>query len=611
MELKAECGTLQVQWEKDRVYEFEYRAKGEGCNKFVYKGEFIGNAPEGVQPDTPCCLKKVIVSNSAFPQFRELFELVDFKGAHLRRILARNPNALEAAAEIRLTGSCREMCNCYVVEPIYEETRELFEDCYRYSVDQRLDVVEQYALGSQELSSDENMVGNRHVIAHRDLKGENGVREAGTEELHIRLIDYASVALERDRMPCCEEREDGTPPTMVREVPSGTMEMPMSPGNTAPEMLRQERFPLTETVDVYALGMMLASLFVTAEGSYENPNGLWCTALGWRRLSRECVEASLRQRFGRCEECYEARASWNNTWIEQDLRELNVELVWETLTDDGVQQQIRELFFRATRIDPRQRIGRSEFIQTLKRIREHVNRSKSTLPVSLYLVEQQEMKITNAAYMTAAVRAFEMEREDARIRGERAPAALCVSYREALRSQDNPKDCAKLVTRYPCADAKELAKCIAVVEQVNGPGESQLACALYMAYTYLMEHREQFSFTGCIHLLVPEIPCQEQIAKLYGQYDIFGLCGPEGLGQLCGCPVQICAHTLTEPTRQVLEESWCSYELIRVPVPKVRPQVKPEVVQPKGIQPDSGFLTGAGASFFLTEDGRKIYIGRK
>ena len=621
---EKERHTWTFVWAPDQKYTFEYTEHSHRTCKLVFRGKFLDEAPEGVEPGTPCCLKEIVPTDNEHPQHREMFELVAFQGDHLRHILAANDAAKDISSRLlkgRTTPNTPD--KCYIVEPLGVPCDTILSKVPELTVTERLDIVHQFALGSQELNDEVNALGGNRIVAHRDLKLSNGILDPHSDKIHIRLFDFASVALEQNQtLQSQAVVSPASAPT--QSARKGTASAPMSPDNTAPEILMRENYPATDKTDVYALGMMLASLFVTYNGKYTNPNSIWCEHVGFNPNPTE-----LRVRFDTCKQKYDRTATADNTWIEQDLRnEYQIALNWEHLSNDAVLSKIRELFFKSTRIEPKDRIDRPTFIRELERL---MQRAESTnvhpqIPVSLYLFDRQDILLTKVGYMAAAARAFELDQQEARLRGEPAPMPLCISYRKQLRENEALIDCVQTMTPHPCGNINELSEVIGTIQQANGYGKNRLGLAVYVAYTILQEQKHRFSFTGNIHLFLPQLPRLQDIENV-DRYSLFDILGMEGLGCLCDEPVQIVAHTMVAPSVDAEDEEWCSYELIvQSPLAKAYavtadPPASPKVSQQepdKAPTPtpatvtdsESRFLTGANAPYLLL-NGKKIFVSQK
>ena len=268
-------------------------------------GCFTEKAPGHLKVNEKYCLKEVKVADptgEVWAASRECYDIVPFEGDHLRQILLQSDSAKVVTEQIRKTGRINQPATCRVIEPYYYSLKDYFTNCGNYSVATRLDIVLQFALGSEELSRSCNQIGGRSILAHRDLKWENGVAEAETGHPHIRLVDFATIWMDREASPA------GTDTKKV----SGTKKGAVSPENTSPESV-MERFAVSEKTDVYALGMLLASLFMLCKGAYINPSKQWLEANGWAE------EKALAKAFEECLRKHDAVPHTGNSWIEQAL----------------------------------------------------------------------------------------------------------------------------------------------------------------------------------------------------------------------------------------------------------------------------------------------------
>lgn len=546
-------GARHVNFEcKGKMYPFYYDPKRTQTNingsKTLYFGTFKNEAPENLSVDTTYCLKLITIQNPAVERcaaMRDCYDLLDFAGAHLRQILARNDDAERAARTLKEHNTC-EVCVCMVIEPCYKSLEGYFLNCGDYTARDRLDIVRQFAEGSRELSDPVNRIDGRSVGAHRDLKWENGVQDSGEAGIHIRLVDFATVWLEGTRVT-------GT------QVMRGTKPWVLSPENTSPESVMQMG-KLSEKTDVYALGMMLASLFVRCGGKYVNPSKLWCEEYGWGNNEET---PTLRKQMQRCQEMYDQNDSFPS-WIERDLlKEHGRSLEWGTDQDPKIMEQIRKLFQQATRIDPDKRINRYGFIKRLEEIIRQLD-SRTTVtertPVSVYLFDAAGGDAYRQQYLAAAADAFRGESEAAKQNGGTAPCALCVSYRSPL-SGDRRSECLELLTTPPAGGEKELCSGIEHIQPARAGEGDLLLYAIYKAYDYLCARKERYRFTGNVYLFCPRIPAETELVPFSTEacdYDMESMLSVT-LNTLRQGQTYLYAFTGKEPTSRDMD--WCDYEL--------------------------------------------------
>ena len=531
---------VPLEWGDGKSYQFEgiLLTKKEKSSKRVWLGTFLKNAPQGLESGVEYCLKQITVAAGPMlvPQGREYYELVAFRGQHQREILAQDQQAREAEQEIRQYGRIQKNYIAVVVEPVYEGAKAFFEkywdvpydnekrhfsECWKIPVVERLGLIEQCAIGVQELRADENQLGGLIVDAHRDLKWDNYVVEVLADgTICIRLIDYASIHLEKERIDRPKE-----------DLPDldGTFGCAMSPANTAPEDLNYIReWHAGATTDVYALGMMLASLFLQKDEKYINPNTEWIAPY-WPKNKQEqdAKDREASDAFHDCQEKYDV-GDGLTTWVEKALSSRGMVLRWEDLPDEEVLNGIRQLFRRATHIDPGQRISLDVFINELQRISKLAGASKAKNPVSLYLFEQTRFTDYTSIYEQAAVEAFRMEEQEARQNGVPVPRAMCISYRHRL-PHDTPERGEPVCKTFPCRTERDLSDYIRMIRTSNGRGKDQTVRALDLACCKLVEEKwdQAYEFTGNIHLFCEEIPERRDMEawQVMGtSYDVDRMC---------------------------------------------------------------------------------------
>jgi len=476
---------------------------------------------------------------------RDCYDLLDFEGPHLRRILARNDDAERAAKMLKEHNTC-EVNVCMVIEPCYKSLEGYFLRCGDYSLRERLDIVRQFAEGSRELSAQANRIDGREVGAHRDLKWSNGVLDPSENGIHIRLVDFATIWLVGTRVT-------GT------QVMRGTKPWVLSPENTSPESVMQMG-KISEKTDVYALGMMLASLFVRCHGRYVNPSEIWCKEYGW---GNNAETPTLRKEMLRCQEQYDQQAGFLS-WIERDLLDNHsLALEWEANQDPEIMDKIRRLFYQATRIDPDKRITRNAFILKLEEL-IHMLNSRETVtervPVSLYLFDAAGAETYLRQYQTAAINAFRVEAEEAKREGSAVPHAFCISYRSPL-SGDRRSECLEQLALNPAAGEKELLSGIDRIQPARNGDDSLLLYAIYKAYDYLRAREDRYRFTGNVYLFCPKIPTGSEIVPFSTEYRDYHMEDmlTATLNALRQGQTYLYAYTGHEPT--YMEADWCDYEL--------------------------------------------------
>ncbi len=406
----SEGSNVTLSWgEKKYTFCVEYvhtkAFKNDGSRlhyKQVVEGYFKGEAPDGLTPGTCYTLKRIWTQNNdgehaKYAQSRERYDLIDYANgsrAHLRSILACCDNAVRIRDQLQNQNDCEDV-ECYSVEPIYTSLIESNEKIESMTAWERLEYIRQYAVGLKELQ--ECAIGNKLIAAHRDVKIGNGLIERGDDSFVVKINDMSTICLGD-----ASELRKYSGGTRIKKE-SGTHLFPLSPQNTAPEDVLSEE--ITERVDVYALGMMLAGFFgYVSEASgnkpyaYRNPNNALCRLCGkWDENDGEEIKTSLQKVFK------EARAidSPKVSWIEETLKNEKHPFLWESATKENyplsgpLKKEIQELFISSTRIRPKDRIDLSGFIEQIfdimTRVKEERNKSNYLLyriPEAAYLFSQ-------------------------------------------------------------------------------------------------------------------------------------------------------------------------------------------------------------------------------
>ncbi len=612
---------MDIQWDIGRIFRFEITSMNPAHSKKVCQGKFIGTAPDGLTPGVPYCIKIIDanVQDLSLPQCREYFELVDFRGEHLRPILARNPAAQSCAEQLRRNGTCHNATNCIIVEPVLQPSDPLFQDCSKKPIAMRLDALLQIATGCEELTNPENILGPYYIVAHRDLKAGNIMVAYLNNKPHYYLIDFASVRL---------NKED---PILLsyfpEDIPDNTFRGPISPHNTAPEDLEGSPFKISGKTDIYALGMLMAELFLTITDSpSNNPNARWVTLHGWNRTDPRRTLDNLNAGFTEALELYEPSATWDNTWIEQDLASHNRKLQWENIADPLVLTAIRKLFFDSTRIDPEKRVNLPEFIERLKAIIELERRSTSRIPLSIYLFDQTHFNQHRQSYRYAARGALESEKK---VRGP-SSAGLCVAFRRSLPTDRSMMDAVQLLGNAPLSNSNQLEAALQYCDTRNGLGENTALYALNFAVQTLLRltssEDSPYIFTGKIHLFSPEIPTLDSIAPIQkkdGQtVDLLGFADmmstsfegipmkvflySSGAPQICSKDIMWYTHIPLNPPEEP------AYATFRSAGSNPAPTVPVQNPLPrKSSAEQSSFYDGTFDYYIEGEDGSIIYVGMK
>lgn len=606
---KGREGIAEIPWTDEITYQFKYTDKYETLDKTVYTGKFEQSAPHGLNCCDDYCVKVIQAKPSRVPQQREYYDLVDFKGDHLRQILARNPAAERVVSRLRQDNVVETTADCVIVEPIYLKMEDLFKSCSELHVWERLDVIRQCALGLQELMSEENSIGGRRVIAYRDSKENNTMVEPTADGFRIRLVDFASIRLEGDL-------EIGAVDVHDLHGLKNTWKNPMSCSNTTLELLPGSPYVVTEKTDIYGMAMILAHFFMKVNGRYANPGSKWAECNGWpnaadqrsaNTLEKELPE-QLKQAFERSLTDYEPMATWDRTWIESSLRRSGQRIRWEHIPIPGIQKDIRTLFFQATRIEAGKRIDLENFISALDMmIMMCRTGTVKRTPVSVYLFDRSDFKANAEDYKKAAAQWFEQERRAAYEADKPAPHALCVSYRNGIlesRLVDLNADTL-------CQDVLEMEDVLDQITTYNGHrGKNIGVYGLKAAGDFLEQkgNREKYVFSGQVYLFMPDAAGLGRMKPVEidgAVYDMPKLC--RRLSDRLGsgdCNVQAYAVRTSDPAGVSCD--WCSV------VQKEAAQQDNAVVEPEAENKDDlldQFYTGPGQCYMRHPDGTKAYVG--
>lgn len=498
------------------------------CDKKIYFGTFRDKAPAGLMPGQAYCLKEIrgrAPFRSAHAANRECYDLLDYEGDHLRKILLRDDAAEQVKDRLERgrLDDWDESIVCKIIEPRYESAEELFCNAALLPICDRLDVILQYAQGAKELQG--KSVAGFSVKAYRDMKVANGVKERLADgKIRIRLVDFASIML----------REDEREPVFTTVRGNGTMKLPMSRESTPPEVVGALPGTVSEKVDVYALGFMLASMFVRRDGAYVNPISIWSERLGWGDLELEELKNKLQTEFNRCARLYDTKEKAKNSWVEQELAQKGVTLCWADVDDMALLREIRALFVEATSLNPEKRPSLVGFISRLKRMITGIDAGRyltQRCPTAVYLFHREDAGIYREIYQKAAVAQFRKDAEAFAQRGFSTYRALCVAYSGREYEQEDMEDCVNLMKYpYPCATEDELATAIGTLMTKNSRDRNCLLFGLFGAYRFFCERNDVFYFpdgVGKIYLFTPALPAKTDVEPFVYQgedLDLAGFC---------------------------------------------------------------------------------------
>ena len=618
---------------------------GKGGEKKIFTAIFQETAPAGLEPGKKYCMKVITITREmlhrkSVAQLREYYDLIHFEGDHLRRVLCMDDAAMLVVKDLAEKGiptyreipsdrdpAIMEPLRCAIIEPYCTSPAAAFVHAGDLTVYERLELLRQYALGCRELYRCH--VNGHSVIAHRDLKPENAVLEQQGDRFRIRLIDFSSIRLDSRRAG------DHTPDFVVDPV-AVTKLFPMSPQNTAPEHILSDRkeFAFSEKTDVYALGMMLASLFssVMRKSGDQAPQGknpchVWFSCVE-RTSGNLDLQEALRQHFLMAKQLDAGETSTQHSWLEQSLDQMDLRICWSR-EEPAVLASIRDLFFRSTRILPESRCSLDTFLKILENLMEDQKAAGKVLrshhpslygqgpakpngPVSLFLFDRTIPQARLPLCLQKAGEIMAREQKESRV----PPRALVADF-----SQDSGSDHSHRVQIFSVFDDPRGFREIQALNPDGAPGKG-LAQALYLLYSQLYELRQQdknFSLSGNLHLFLGEAPpAPHEISHVQlpngSLCDLNMLLGPDGLGFfLRGAESYLNVTVYCPRDRADADEypAWyyfvpCGMDAdptpdpVPVPIPGPSPQAQPETSSP--------FLTGESGFYFLDEGSNPVYI---
>lgn len=568
-------------WDDGVHYEFEIErvlkpvmengAKNPYVFKGVYSGRFIGDAPGKAKPYELCCLKLIYPQSNKeyaarFAQARERYELVDFGGDHVREILAQCKTAQSVERELKNTGDCSQVV-CYTVEPYYSQLEEEPKIIGALTPWERLDYVWQYSKGLLEMQADANMIFGRRIDANRDVKLANGLIEREENSFRVRIDDLASIHFEKEtdsisgRARELLHMTDGT--CNVGNKQPGTAKFPLSPENTAPENVDAE-YAMSEKVDVYGLGTMLAGMFGQADGKC-NPSAAWCAKVcGWdENANGKMVQESLSRAFTswKLRDCKGLTAP-GNSWLEQALQSAGIPFQWNGGNDipEATMGKIKELFFDATHIHPNHRISLKEFSDRVLALRNQFPESRSfngmlyKKPVSVFLYDL--VSVINQKVACEA---------QTRIALKTHPGSLpvkCISYtvKGDVGLVDGDASQPQWQSKWSGAEVVEAVRELSAV--TTKAGSTSLTEALKQVNDFFCWYSSYEAFHGEIHIFTTRKFTYDSVPVL--EIDNQQCSCREVIGQLrkLASPLNVYVHC---PEKPEVDEGWYTW----VPMDKV------------------------------------------
>lgn len=640
-----------LQWDDETSYIFHVdHPFVEGVCKCVYAGYFVNSAPEGVRPFEPCCLKVITAypNNSEYadrPQGRERYDLVDFRGGHLRSSLARSQTAQRVVQSLRSSGDCTKTSQCYSVEPLYSLLPERNpKQIDRLQPRERLEYLHQFTLGLLELYARENALGGRQIIAHRDAKIGNGLIRRSRDSFRVQIDDFATIRFsdEDQHSNTSVGKRSLTQPCAAGTICAdsrnpGTFPVPLSAENTAPEDLAPHIYPMTTKVDVYAMGTMIASLFGYAQNSeYRNPgSALWLTFYSaWNASQEREITEGLTQTFHAWADA-ERRGltAPGRSWLEQALEEAGKPFVWGKQGSDGcdipidVLRGILELFYDCTRVHPEDRIDMETLSHRLGELKEHPALSRESsrspylylLPTSTFLYDLRTVRSEKIAYQVSTSQA---------LLHSPVPVNCMVYGSPGVRFSGGSPAASSMYTGF---DSRAITR---FLEKQTSTAHASLTEALYNLYTYCAYRPEGSShplhldgfFGGEIHIFtteeltdadlpaIGEVTCPQVLEVLEAK------CRENGMEEL-----NLIIHSPHKP--RLTRSDWFHWEpivsslLIRTPAAGAAPaagEATSAIPSGQDAEPSQApvpsirdeYVTNADA-LCVVQDGTVIFVSRK
>lgn len=637
---------LQIAWDASTTYQFhcfqqtrvmyDEGGRKNRC-KNVFRGYFIDNAPAGVEPNVICWLKQVRIDEKCkYPQLREQFDMADFPESetpHIRHLLARNPEAERIVQEVRLGRFPKVGGDCFMVERCYSE---LFPDQIQYLTPwERLEYMSQFCIALQELYETSKSVYNWPVAAHRDVKIGNGLILRDKNRFRVILLDFSSVRFESD-LAHAKIPDTYRPEYISSKGGQGTDPYLMSHENTCLEIVCSG-YDTTQATDVYALGTMLASLFGYVTPTCRNPNVYCCTNPSPQgsdmriSMERPDLEAHLLKWLPRDKKL--GRTYRGTSWVEQMLEQAHTPFTWGDPKGAPYQlprdllDQVRELFFQATRLDPNDRISMDEFrkcIQTLKNATPKERGSSPKLymsPECVYMIHQDGLREHKTLLVNAVSKS--LTRPDSNL-----PVQLCW-YKNPEQKKTRPRPDDTEDTFAPIATAKGVLTKIQVRLASTPVQSTSLVRALYELWNNYHTYQYENRFSGTIHIFSLEpfnrgafrpiiIDGQRFTFNDFLQY----------LFELSDGELQVRFHS---PYKLEPRDHHPSFKRVLLPVleeepqktrseprPEPKPEPAPQPEPPKQeevpeqeVDMTKFYLLGFEGLFFLDEDERKVYVTRR
>lgn len=454
---------------------------GQFCSTGEHKND---SAPKGVCLDTTYCMKSAKVTldmlTCEHPQNREYLDFLDYKGEHIRSILAMNRDAQKLCELIDnpegIKANAETVLDCSIIEPLYEP----FDVTVFDTVNKKLLCMLQIVDGLYDLTSS-RFSAIKSIIAHRDLKFSNLVIDKTEGEPKIKLIDFSTVKTDFTHSD-------------YNKISKGAL----SPGNTAPEDVMPQ-YPVSEKNDVFALGIMLAELFgVWSEEDNKNPLSMLFDSAGIDLSDTEAVNDFY-------SELIEASGYGKSPcWLEKAL---SSQADWSI---EFILPGIKQLFESATRLIPNDRISLKEFEAGLIGLMKN-NEKEEEMPkrFSVFFISTDSIGENRDSYIQTACE----------IMRDKQVCPVIIEYSSKSGIVINAKDISlSLKDSKYIRDTLSLKHCLRSIVPTPS-GYSELIGALYAVYEKLFVIGGTSSFNGEFHIFTKALPTSENCCVLHFDKD--------------------------------------------------------------------------------------------
>lgn len=483
-------GTYYFTVHKDLTVNHKTIKKRVLVGQFLSVGEHKNDsAPEGCCLDTTYCMKSARVTLdmllSEHPQNREYLDFLDYKGEHLREILAMNKDTRLLCDLInnpdRSRANAETVLDCSIIEPLYESFDEAVFDTPKKKLLCMLQIVD----GLYDLTSTKFSAINS-IIAHRDLKFSNLVIENAQSEPKIKLIDFSTI------------KTDFTLSDYNR-ISKGAL----SPSNTAPEDVMPQ-YTVSEKNDVFALGIMLAELFgIWKDDDNKNPLSMLFDNAGVDLSDTEAVAEFYR-------ELIDASGYGKSPcWLENALTKIaDCSADWSA---EFILTGIKQLFEGATRLLPADRISLKEFEAGLLALMKKTGEEDESEPnsFSVFFISTDGFGENRDRYIKTACE----------IMKSKNISPVIIEYSSKSGIVINKKDISlSLKDSEYIRDTVSLKRCLRSFAP-SPSGYSELIGALYAVYEKLFVIGGTSAFNGEFHIFTKALPTNENSCVLHFDND--------------------------------------------------------------------------------------------